>query len=53
MWPNGIPRDELAVRAGYEPKGSTFRGGIAALRNVDLATPAGVEPIKAADELME
>lgn len=52
-WPNGVDRTDLAERTGYDPFGSTYRGAIAALRNVDLATPAGVEPIKASDELME
>ncbi|MFL5954826.1 MAG: hypothetical protein ACJ76I_12040 [Gaiellaceae bacterium] len=52
-WPDGVARDELAELVGYESKGSTFRGALAALRNVDLITRAGVEPIKAADELME
>lgn len=52
-WPNGFTGTELAERAGYEPGGSSYRGAIAALRNVDLATPSGVEPIKASDELME
>jgi hypothetical protein len=52
-WPNGVARDEIAERVGYEAKGSTFRGALAALRNVDLITRAGVEPIKASDELMD
>jgi uncharacterized protein len=53
VWPDGLSRDELGERCGYDPKGSSFRGGIAALRNVDLATPGGVEPIRASDELMQ
>lgn len=52
-WPNGVGAAELAEAMGVEPGGSTYRAAIAALRRVDLATPAGVEPIRASDELME
>jgi hypothetical protein len=53
VWPEGLTREELAEHTGYPVGNSTYRGAIAALRNVDLATPAGVEPIKAADELFQ
>ena len=52
-WPNGYGAQELAEAAGYEPGGSSYRAAIAALRNLDLATGAGVDPIRASDELME
>lgn len=52
-YPSGVDANELAQLAGYEPGGSSYRAAIASLRRVDLATPAGVEPIRASDELME
>lgn len=37
--PRSLTREELGELTGYEPHTSTFRGGIAALRNRDLVPP--------------
>jgi uncharacterized protein len=49
----GVSREEIAERTGYELGGSTLRGALAELRKFDLATQAGVEPIRASDTLFE
>jgi hypothetical protein len=52
-YPNGVSREEIAEHTGYELGGSTLRGALAELRKFDLATQAGVEPIRASDTLFE
>lgn len=52
-YPDGVSREDIAARAGYELGGSTLRGALAELRRYDLATPAGIEPPRASNTLFE
>lgn len=52
-WPAGLDRDALAEAAEYSAASSTFRNALGRLRTLELATPAGIEPIRLSDELFE
>lgn len=43
-WPDPLSRDELGEQSGYSPAASTFRGGMATLRKMDLVEDYTIHP---------
>jgi hypothetical protein len=50
-WPNSLPKEEVAARAGYEASGGGFNGALSKLRTLELIT--GSSDLRASDALCE
>lgn len=50
---DGLSKEELASRAGYQPTGGGFNNALSRLRTIELIEGRAPEPIRATDALTE